>query len=94
MLSHIHEMQHTMNERMIAMEAELQRLATEVGDMNSAVLGADALLDRLSAMVAAIPTSDPATQAKITELADALAATKADLAAAVVRNTPADVPAP
>ena len=88
-LDHIHELLHKILERDRRMEQELQRLADNVAEMSSVVLGADTLLDRLSQMIRDLPTTDPATQAKITELADAVAATKATLAASVAENTPA-----
>lgn len=76
------------------MEQELQRLADDIAGLTSVVDGSITLLDKLSAMIAAIPTTDPATQAKITELATAVEATKQRLADAIVRDTPAEAPAP
>ena len=76
------------------MEQELQRLADDISGLTDVVTGAVTLLDKLSAMIAAIPTTDPATQAKITELANAVESTKTQLADAIVRDTPAETPAP
>lgn len=76
------------------MEQELQRLADDIAGLTSVVGGSITLLDKLAAMIAAIPTSDPATQAKISELANAVEATKQQLADAIVRDTPADTTAP
>jgi hypothetical protein len=66
--------------------AHLDRITAEVSEMTDAAASAVALLDTIAAKLHAF-AGDPAA---INALADELDASGAALAAAVVRNTPAD----
>ena len=70
--------------------ADLSSLATEVQAVQDQEDAAEALIAGIAAQLKAVAT-DPA---KITALANQLAASRTKLAAAVVANTPASPPGP
>jgi hypothetical protein len=69
---------------------DLTKITADVAANTNAVNSAASLLQELTALVKAIPpSSDPVTQAAIDNLATTMEANTANLANAIVTNTPA-----
>ena len=75
------------------MALDLTKLTSDVASLKTAEASAITLLQGLKAAVDAIPPStDPATQKALDDLSTQIESGTADLAAAVVANTPAAPP--
>ena len=75
--------------KVIKMTLDWAKLEADIAAEQTAIDGVVKLLETLSAEIRNLPTSDPATQAKIDGIASQLEAQTAALAAAVAANTPA-----
>ncbi len=84
-LDHLHELSHVQTERILEMSAATERLTASVAALTSAEQSAVALLGQLSQLIRD-NAEDPAA---LNKLADDIDSDTADIAAAVVANTPA-----
>ena len=89
LLQHLHEHLVRIDKRTIEMSDILDRLTASVASLTSAEKSAVALLGHLSQMI----RDNASNPAALSQLADSIDADTAEIAAAVVANTPAE-PAP
>jgi hypothetical protein len=89
-LNHITWLLNQLIRKETKMAIDLTGLTAEVARNTTVTASVGALLDQLTALIKAIPPStDPVTQAALTDLVNTLTANDAVLTAAVTANTPA-----